>query len=184
MKILALDTETSGLDPQRHAIVSLGLAVMEHGEVLESIEFRLGEDPKAEYDIKALQISGITWKGIKEAKTPQIIFREACAWLDNQEARVLPVVSHNAAFDAAFISQWTFKCGMWSSGRFIAAPEIVRGPWWCTRRLMSPLGLDNAKLDTIAGHFGLARSTDLHGALEDAVLAGQVFDRLQTQRAA
>jgi DNA polymerase-3 subunit epsilon len=181
VKILALDTETSGLSPERHAIVSLGLAVMENGEVLSSHEFRMGVWEKTEYDVKALQISGIAWEDIEVAPAPIAVYAAVHSWIEKNGARDLTIVSHNAAFDAVFISQWMFKCGVYdrSLRRFVAAHEIVKGPWACTRRMASDLGLENLKLDTVAGYFGLSRSGELHGALEDAVLAGQVFFELR-----
>ena len=186
MRILALDTETGGLDPNRHAIVSLGLAIMEDAEVIASREFRLGMDSKAEYDVKSLEINGISWKSIKEGPDPKQVYVEAARWLDEHDAREIDIVSHNTAFDAAFISQWAFKCGYWDRGSscFIPAPELVRGPWWCTRRMASRLKLENYKLDTVCSLYKLARTGEHHGALEDAVLAGKVFAALREKVAA
>lgn len=47
------------------------------------------------------------------------------------------------------------------------------GPWECAlMRARRDLRLSRYSLDEVAGALGLSRSSDTHGALEDAVLAG------------
>jgi len=53
------------------------------------------------------------------------------------------------------------------------------GPWHCARLLaMNRIKLARYSLDSVCEHFGLSRSSEVHGAAEDAILAEKVFARL------
>lgn len=190
MKILALDIETSGLNPDTHAPVQIGLAVMLGDEVIATYETILGEFPKREYSVKALSISGITWKQIQAGVPVVDVFKDLERWIAENEACELPIVSHNAKFDQVFWDVLALSCGAWvgkwPDKKFVKEKELLRGPWICTMRMADPLRserslIPDCKLDSVAAHFGLSRSTDIHGSLEDAVLAGKIYHRLAHQ---
>lgn len=181
MKFIALDFETGGLDPQRHGAVSLGLAVFDGADVVDSREWIIAPPTNksgkvsVEYDINALAINGVTWAQIKSGTSEAQTLSQAIQFAELHNVRDALIVSHNAAFDAAFLSQMVFRCGSWNYGKFEAFPEPLRGPWACTRRMATVLDLPDNKLDTVCAHFGLARTGEHHGAMEDAVLCGKVF---------
>jgi DNA polymerase III epsilon subunit-like protein len=184
MKFIALDFETGGLDPQRHGVVSLGLAIFENGEVVDSREWIVAPPTNkagkitVEYDVNALAINGVSWAQIKNGVSEAETLRQAIQFADLHGVRDSLIVSHNTAFDAAFLSQMVFRCGSWNYGKYEAFPEPLRGPWACTRRMATTLGLPDMKLDTVCAQYGLSRTGEHHGALEDAVLCGQVYNRL------
>ena len=186
MRIIALDFETGGTDPQRHGPVSLGLAVMDGDTVTATFETLIGPKlnkkgfPEKEYDVTALSISGIKWPDIKKAPQPVDVWRAATEFVQDNKARSLTVVSHNASFDQAFWSQLRFMAGHFDKATytFSMPSEILEGPWICTRRMASRMNLKDETLDTVAGSLGLSRSSELHGALEDAILAGNTFAKL------
>ncbi len=185
MRILALDFETGGLDPQRHGPVSLGVAVMDGLEVIHSHEWKIQPPTKKagglalEYDYSALCVSGSNMKALISGGSPErTVLTELQKLAADFEMLDGMIVSHNAVFDAGFLSQMVFRCGVWDYGKFRAFPEPLRGPWACTRRMASRLSLPDNKLDTVAAHFNLSRSTDLHEALEDCILAGRIYHHL------
>ena len=189
MTFLALDFETGGLDANVHAPVSIGIALMEDGEVVESYEAVFAEFEKRDYTVKALKINGITWKQIQEGKPVVQAFSELEKWLDRLDAGELPIVSHNAKFDQQFWDVLALTLGSWQgtypNKKFVKERELLRGPWYCTARMADPLRWDgkipDCKLDSVCAYFGLSRSGETHGALEDAVLAGKAFDRLMAK---
>lgn len=184
MKYLALDFETGGLDPNRHGAVSLAVAAFDGGELLGSIEWTIKPPTKKdgkislEYDLCAMQIHGVKWSDIKNGTPEAVVLNELAKWADSHALRDGLIVSHNAVFDASFLSQMVFRCGSWNYGKYERFPEPLYGPWACTRRMADPLGLPDNKLDTVAAHFGLSRTTELHGAKEDAILCGRIFGLL------
>lgn len=189
MRFVAIDFETSGLDPRRHAPVSLGAALFEDSEPVERQEWRIGPTlhwktgaVEREYDVNALSVSGSTWPQIKAAPQPKDVVRALAAWSQARSLLREPVVAFNAAFDLPFYSLLLFLASDWhprERGVKVQPKPPLAGPWHCALTLArAGLDLSDYKLDTVAAHFGLAREGDAHGALEDAVLAGRIFARL------
>ncbi|MCH8978299.1 MAG: 3'-5' exonuclease [Armatimonadetes bacterium] len=186
-RILALDFETSGLDPKRHAPVTLGVALMEGEEVIASQEWLFAPPVykgkvNREYDIVALGMSGHTWTTIKrDGLAHSVVCLNLAAWALKNECREAMIVAFNAPFDLAFYSELMFLGGSWSQERrcYQTFTPPLLGPWQCARMLAADrLDLPRYSLDAVAEHFGLSRKGDTHGALEDAILAGRVFHRL------
>ena len=189
MRYLALDFETGGLDYDKSAPVSIGIALMENGEVIDSYECVFAEFEKRDYTIKAMSINGIKWRDIQCGKPLAEAFKEIAAFVIENDATELPIVSHNAKFDQQFWDVLALTLGSWQgqypNKKFVKEIELLRGPWYCTARMADPLRQDgkipDCKLDSVCAYFGLSRSGETHGALEDAVLAGKVFDRLMAK---
>lgn len=185
MRFLALDFETSGLDPKRHAPVTLGVALFDGDQVEARVEWIFApptnKDGKVtrEYDAMALEISGNTLGRIRaKGMAHAVVLRELTDFAREHEAAQLPVVAFNSPFDLAFYSELMFLAGSWdqASRSYKTFKPPLAGPWQCVRMLAAQkLDLDKYSLDAVAAHFGLARSSDSHGAIEDAILAGNVF---------
>lgn len=188
--ILALDYETGGLSPERHAPTNLGVAIMEGLEVVDAAEWVFGRmdniEPKFKrrsYEIGALEISGTPWKAIKEGKHEREILQAFRKWVDRHKAAHAMIVSHNATFDQAFQSDWMFRCGDYDRNvnAYVVPRSPIGGPWACTMRMAQTLlDLPDYKLDTVCAHFGLARSGEFHGATEDCILAGKCYHHLSS----
>lgn len=190
MRFLALDFETSGLRPGEHAPVTLGVALMDGETVVDSREWLFAVPtnkdgkPTRAYDVIALEISGTSWTKIKKEGRPHAdVCRELIAFAREHQAATLPVVAFNAPFDFAWYSDLLFLGGSWNQvARCFQTflPPLV-GPWHCARLMACAdpmVDLARYDLDGVAQHFGLSRETDKHGALEDAILAGRIYSRL------
>lgn len=186
--IVALDFETGGLLPSEHAPVSLATAIMEGEDIVASREwlFKTPTDkwgnPSRKYDPKAMEINGHDPVVLNATGAHiETVMDELTSWATEHKARLATVVAFNAPFDLAFYSECLFLGGKWCNGSKswrVHKPPLV-GPWHCARMVATVrLTLANYKLDTVAAHYGLARTSDTHGSLEDAVLAGRVFHRL------
>lgn len=197
MTFLALDFETGGLDPRVHAPVSLGVAVMNGSEVLDSREWLFAPPTNKEgkicraYDVVALEISGTSWPRLKRDGLPVRQVMAELAELVRTSPYIngpdIPVVAFNAPFDIAFYSECLFLAGEWNqhTRRFETFSPPVYGPWQCARMLARARlpRLEQYTLDAVAAACGLARSGQTHGALEDAILAGKLFAHLTNAKA-
>ena len=191
MKIIAIDFETSGLRPGEHAPVTIGLALMDGGNVIDSEEWLLGTPTDKNgrinraYDVVALEISGTKWTSIKRDGLPHVqVCKEMLAFTREHDALYTPVVAFNAPFDFAWYSDLLYLGGSWNQHerRFETFLPPLAGPWHCARLMAVHAlpGLCDYKLDTVADACGLARSGASHCALEDAILAGKVFAHIQS----
>ena len=81
-------------------------------------------------------------------------------------AQADPVIASNAAFDLRFINREMRLSGL---------PALTR-PVYCTMKGYRALELGgSASLSAVCRHIKLARAGDLHGAIEDAWLAMQIY---------
>lgn len=194
MPVLCLDWETGGVDPQRHAPVTLGIALMTGDQVHAEKEWIFGRldniEPKFKrraYELAALEISGITLKQIKEGTPEMRVLSEFRQFVKEHECEQLFVVSHNATFDQGFLSDWLFRTGAYdrSVDAYVPQRSPLGGPWVCTMRLaQTTLSLPDYKLDTVAKSLGLGAQGDVHSATADCILAGRIYHALTEARLA
>jgi DNA polymerase III epsilon subunit-like protein len=186
VRFIALDFETSGLDAKVNAPVSLGVAVFDGGSVTASKEWTFAP-PKRDgkvtrvYDVFALKVSGKTLKEIENGEPISVVMTELAQFVRDFACPGDTVVAFNAPFDLSFYSECLFLGGSWNqhARRFETFKPPLIGPWQCARMLcVEYLKLDQYNLDSCAAHFGLSRSTSAHGALEDAILAGQIYSAI------
>lgn len=183
---VVLDFETSGTDPKRHAPVSIGVAVVRDRELVKDPFYSLIGPPKhyktgkieREYDVCALEVSGLTWKAIKSAPKPAAVLAEIRTWVKLNDAEHLPVVAYNSPFDLTFWSELLFLSGGYNrtTQAFEVPVSPLLGPWYCAMQLAkASVRCADYKLTTVAEHLGLDPQNEPHNALDDAILAGKVF---------
>jgi DNA polymerase-3 subunit epsilon len=159
MKFIAFDLETTGTVPGVDRIVEIGAVRFNNG-VVESV-FSTLVDPQKSIPPGASAVNGITDDMV--AGKPLIdhllpAFAEFC--------EDLPMVAHNAPFDAQFLTA--------DIKRFESpAPMGVILDTLPISRKVFP-GLANYKLGTLVQHLKIP-STGFHRAEEDATYCGHVF---------
>lgn len=193
MRFIALDFETSHLQPSVGAPVTLGVALMDGEDVIDRQEWLFAPPTKngkvtRAYDVVALEISGTSWTRIKKnGMEHSAVLRELQDFTMRHGATFLPVVAFNAPFDFSWYSELLFLGGSWNQHerRFETFLPPLAGPWQCARlqAVHALPGLGSYSLDAVCAELGLSRSGDTHGALEDAILAGRVLSRIEQMAA-
>ncbi len=190
MRFIALDFETSGLDAKVNAPVSLGVAVFDGGSITASKEWTFAPQKKDGkvtriYDVFALKVSGKTLKEIENGDPIAVVMTQLEQFVRDHADPSDLVVAFNSPFDLSFYSECLYLGGSWNQHKRkfeTFSPPLV-GPWQCARMLcVQHLNLDQYNLDSCAAHFGLSRESTAHGALEDAILAGQIYIKLMLLR--
>lgn len=97
MKVF-VDTETSGLDPRHHSILSVCLGNKEIGYTT----FHIRPNPDGIIDPKAMEINNIDLDGVWEDQS--IAFLEFLQKLTAEHGQLEPI-GHNYMFDIGFIQQ-------------------------------------------------------------------------------
>jgi DNA polymerase-3 subunit epsilon len=151
-----IDLETTGFNARgRDRVVEVGVALLRHDLTVEGTWSSV---INPERDLGAVAVHGLTGAACVHAPTFSQIAKQLLEVLDG---RIL--ASHNWSFDAKFLSA-----------------EVARvGPVWfpeglCTMKIAGQVGLPRT-LDGATAELGLSRVGDVHGALEDALLAAAIL---------
>jgi len=108
-KLLVVDTETGGLDPSIHPIVSIAALVYHEGAVIDQLHEVINEGPGVLQDPEAQAIHGID---ASRGKSPLQVVMAIEAMLQKHDMRSrVTICAHNAAFDVGFMKRLWFHAG-------------------------------------------------------------------------
>lgn len=198
MKLFVFDTETGGLDPSVHSILTLGGVVWEDGEVRDSIEITVAE-PHITVDPEAMCVNKLNPDQIKATGlSPLDAVRRLedflrPHWPQRDRTRV-NLAGHNVAFDYGFLQrlyrlaeQEMLKNGLPPSLKLAWATRMDR---MFSYRLLDTqgvafflelLGRDHfpggRSLKSLCTHYGVTNRAE-HSALADAEATAQVLNNL------
>jgi ATP-dependent DNA helicase DinG len=159
---VALDLETTGLSPDRDAIIEVGMVKFRDGEPVE--EFSTLIDPGRPIPYEIRQLTGISDADV--LGQPRIA---AVAGQIMRFAGQLPIVAHNANFDLGF---------MRNQGLLIENPGLDT---WELASVMLP-NQPSYSLGSLAKAFDISCENH-HRALNDADVAGRLFAALADRAA-
>ncbi|NOX60817.1 MAG: DEAD/DEAH box helicase, partial [Chloroflexi bacterium] len=160
---VAVDLETTGLDPERDAIIELGAVRFRDGEILDL--YSQVVNPGRAVPRAIQQLTGITQAEIARAPRLADIASSFRAFIGDA-----PLVGHNIGFDISFLR---------SHNLYRFNPGIDT---WTLSLILLP-GLSSYKLGRIAEHLGI-ELREAHRALDDAAAAMEVFQALYEKGAA
>jgi DNA polymerase-3 subunit epsilon len=158
-RLLILDTETTGLDPERDVCIEVGAVLFDvpHRAVLSQISFLLPCDHNG-----ALAVNGIDPAVSRLPQPWQLALQCFEAMLDSADA----VLAHHAAFDR----QW-FGRG--------ALPAVAK-PWLCSMEDLRWPPARQLRSNPSVRDLALAYGVPVwaaHRALTDCIYLAQVFER-------
>ena len=165
---VGFDVETTGLDCGRDRLIEIGAVRYSGGEAAET--FRTFVDPGRPIPAKSRELSGISDEDVAGAPKEDEALRDFLRF-----AGGLPLVAHNAAFDAGFLSAAAERSG------------IEFRPVLIDTLPLSQALVDSRshKLEVVARHLGVPEGR-YHRALDDAAVCARVFvilrDRLCKER--
>jgi DNA polymerase-3 subunit epsilon len=174
MRQIVLDTETTGLDPNRgHRVIEIAAVEMVNRR-LTGKHFQRYLNPGREIDPGAMQVHGITNEFLQDKPLFNDIVADFLEYVSGAE-----LVIHNAPFDIGFLNSELNLLGTlpeWS-GRIVGSiaqycPSVVD-----TLKLAKELhpGQKN-NLDALCKRYAVDNSSrTLHGALLDAELLAEVY---------
>lgn len=189
MKILWLDTETTGLYAGTHGLREIGYIIEIDGiDVERGVLFI---DPRTYnreviIDPYALEISGKTidcFNHYDDSKFSYDRFLSAIQDnidVDDKNDRFV-IAGYNVGFDIGFIKDWFKDIGS-DSVQFkdlFHYKSLDVFALVFSLRVLGKIGTENDKLETICNHFGI--SIDAHDALSDIVATKQLFEKLNTE---
>lgn len=177
-KILFIDTETGGLDPMNHSLLSVAFAIWDNGEIIEAKEFLIN-DGILNVTPKALEINGIDIiEHSRIALKPKSAILEIKNYLNrnfgNDEKIIL--CGHNILFDINFFKNfWNKNEGNYNnrfSHRYVDTASIL---FFLT--VVNKLPENSNSSQNAFDLFGISINKR-HSALGDVLGTAELFNRL------
>lgn len=158
---VALDTETTGLDPAKSRLIEIGTVALRDGKIDEAAAYRRLIRSPGPVPASATAIHGIDDKTLADAPP----FADVSAEIETHLKDVL-VIGHSIGFDLALLAN-EFR----RAGRSFVEPRTL-----CTRMLaeVAERNLPGYSLEEVAAWLGIAPQAR-HSALGDAVTAARIF---------
>jgi DNA polymerase-3 subunit epsilon len=185
MKKFFVDTETTGLYANKHAIIQIAYLIDIDGEIKEEGNLFIKPFPDQDIDPKALKINGRTIEELNNFMEPQqahkILLSALGKYCDryNKTDKFTPV-GYNVKFDLDFIYQFFRNNG-----------DRYYGSWfnWCAADPMHFVyytlstgrfpQLPNYKLETICQYFGI--EINAHDARSDIKATRELYYLLENK---
>lgn len=171
MKILYMDTETTGTNPMMHEIIQIAAIVEIDGKAVEEIEYKVRPTKWDSIDSTALRVTGKTIEDLKAHEEPIKVYTKFTTMLEkyvnkyDKQDKFYPA-GHNVSFDLDFMQQFFKSCfniyGMGSYHNWRALDTRILANFMIAH---GKLNVSDVKLGTLCGHYGI--SLDAHDALND-----------------
>ncbi|MFN7097003.1 MAG: DNA polymerase III subunit epsilon [Gammaproteobacteria bacterium] len=166
LRQIALDTETTGLEPTKgHRIIEIGCVEMINRK-LTGNNFHIYINPDREIDSGAIKVHGITNAFLRDKPVFANIANELKDYIDGAQ-----LIIHNAAFDIGFLNHEFLLANKKAAtvDRFCSIVDTLM-----MARKMHP-GQKNS-LDALCKRYSIDNShRQLHGALVDAHLLARLY---------
>ena len=185
MKILWIDTETTGLNPVDNDILTLAGIIEIDGEVKE--EFYLEMQPTNYNNIseEALKVNGLTLEQIKKFQTPQEAYRKLTSIFAKYINRYnkndkFVIAGHNVKFDFDFLLEFFRKnrdkyFGSWVEYQFSSCIDTL--PLIQLMRFKNKIEIENCRLVTASKVFDI--ELDAHNAQSDIRATRELFYKIE-----
>jgi DNA polymerase III epsilon subunit-like protein len=193
-RLVFLDLETGGLNPQRHPILQLAaVAISLAGEVLEAFEVKLKFDPKKAnaHSLRKNHYHPGVWA--QEAREGRAAAQDFTTFLKRHATfpqlstqgkffHVAQLVAHNAAFDGPFLTAWFDKLGLYLPARRQVLCTLQMSLWHFALSGAEPPA--NYQLATLCAHFGVPfHAAAAHEALGDVIATVQLYQAIREANA-
>lgn len=177
-KLLFIDTETGGLNPYRHDLLSLAAVVWENKQIFETFEVFISKEnynvsPMA-MEVNQISLDELRQKGVHEREALQKFIE----FIKNYFSLIEPITiaGHNIAFDMQFLKQLFFRNNLdiyaYFSYRTIDTASILRYLY-----IKGAIHEEVFSLDKALNYFKISAPVR-HEALADALLTAELFTRL------
>lgn len=186
-RLMILDTETGGLDPEQHSLLDIGLVVIdennnvlfEYESLIKSVDGTYHIHPLA-YEMHKITPQMCDEKG----KLPKEIIADMAKIRDTFfDGKPITIIAHNSAFDLGFVKKM-FKENStekeYAYNKVISRNALDTASMTLQLMRMGVLKLEGRpSLDALIEHYNVKQNSEKrHGALFDAQQTRLVFDGL------
>ncbi|MGL4927653.1 MAG: 3'-5' exonuclease [Plesiomonas shigelloides] len=167
---VALDFETTGLNPQRAEIVAIGALRIRHNHILLSESLNLRLTPPASLQADSVVIHQLRHQDLQQGCSIEQALAQLLAFIGNR-----PLVGYHIRYDAHILNRYCREL----YGFSLPHQQIEVSTLYHDRVFHQlPDALIDLGLDNICRHLGLPLLAK-HDALNDALTAALIFLRLR-----
>jgi len=184
MKLLFLDTETTGLDPKENGVIQIAGVIAVDGEIKEKFNFRCKPFKGDIVSKKSLEVTGNTMEGIREFPEPENTYTDLIKvfnkYVDRYDkADKFYMVGQKAQFDYDFMDEWFKKNDNKYFYGYVAYHLVDLIGIATFFKIAGKLKVENMKLATLAESFGIELKA--HDAMNDIMATREIFYRFVSQ---
>ncbi|WP_419770419.1 MAG: 3'-5' exonuclease [Candidatus Marinarcus sp.] len=167
---VCLDCETTGLNPKKDEIISIGAVIIKENKILMSQTFNIFVKPSKKVTKESILIHQIRPVDLENAVSPKKAIYELLEFIGNRA-----IVGYYIKFDIAMISKYTKKyIGIKLPNRNIEVSSM----YYKTRPKNSEYQFIDLKFDTIMKELAIP-TLGKHDALNDAIMTSMMFLKLR-----
>lgn len=171
-RYVALDLETTGLDPAEDRIIEIGAVRFckdESGHYFPEERYETLVDPEMPLPEKITEITGIRNEDLKDAKNAAEALKELHDFIGQD-----PICAHNAFFDLGFLRAQAYRTPHYEDPKLKFNPVVI-DTLQMARHFLP--GLEKYNLAAVAKKLNVPLEQH-HRAADDAVCSGFIFDKL------
>jgi len=170
-EVVVLDTETTGMDPKKDEILSIGAVIVRGNRIELGEAFEAWLKPRGEIGEESIKIHGIRRVDVERGEEPEAVIPRLLDFIGNR-----PLAGYYIRFDQRMLSRYTRTLiGIDLPNELIELSEM----YYRRYRKSSAHEFVDLKFDTIMERLGLPR-LGKHDALNDAVMSALIYLKLRS----
>lgn len=175
MNFLAFDCETTGLSPEKHAIIEIAMIPVINGVKKEPFVSKIKPHKEAVIDLKALEINKVNPEQLKTFPEPEIVINDLIEWIKSHNT-VFNLLGHNVNFDRQFLKSLFTRNGRYSDYIAYIDPKEI-----CTLDMAKQLKVKSKsnKLVDLCDYFKIELN-NAHSALPDIEATYELYQFLRS----
>ena len=184
MKLIYIDTETTGLDPRLHALTEIACIVVVNGQEIDKKLLYINPSSYKKMmtiDPQALEFRNVTLEEVEAYPSSKDQFEDFISFLDQYVDKYdkedkFQIVGYNIGFDIGFLKEWFADNDHKYYGSYFSHKDIDVFALVKHLKLLYMLDTPNDKLETLCKHFGI--EIDAHNALSDIEATRSLYKAL------
>ncbi len=167
---IVYDTETTGLNPKKDEILSIGAVKIKDNKIITSETFEVYLKPSGKIDEKSITIHHIRPCDLEEAIEPQEAIEQFLHFIGSR-----PLVGYYLEFDIAMIERYVKP---WLGITLPNEQIEVSGLYFDKKIALIPQGNIDLRFDKIMQNLNIPNMGQ-HNAVNDAIMTAMIFLKLK-----
>ena len=172
-EFIVFDTETTGLNPKKDEILSIGAVKIKGNKILTSETFEVYLKPLKSISLKSIEIHGIRPCDLHNATNTEQGIKEFLNFIGSR-----PLIGYYLEFDVAMINKYIKPMlGIKLPNKMIEVSEI----YFEKRIRLIPQGNIDLRFDTILKNCSIP-NMGVHNSVNDAIMTAMIYLNLTKEK--